>query len=125
MEMGHDVTLYASRAMELNRLPELFCGFERRRGEGPILYPVACNPQAWSSASVYMLLQSCLGLRMENARSRLYFENPHLPDTIEELEIRNLRVGGGLADVCLRRHEEDVAVHVRRRTGKVEVIVTH
>ena len=31
------------------RLPELFCGFQRRDGEGPTRYPVACSPQAWAS----------------------------------------------------------------------------
>jgi glycogen debranching enzyme len=36
----------ASKFMELHRLPELFCDFRRRNGEGPSLYPVACNPQA-------------------------------------------------------------------------------
>jgi glycogen debranching enzyme len=42
--------LEASVFMELYRLPELFCGFHRRSvSEGPILYPVACSPQAWSA----------------------------------------------------------------------------
>jgi glycogen debranching enzyme len=30
----------AATYMELRRLPELFCGFQRRRGRGPTLYPV-------------------------------------------------------------------------------------
>jgi glycogen debranching enzyme len=45
----------ASLFLERRRLPELFCGFERRPGEGPTLYPVACSPQAWSAATVFML----------------------------------------------------------------------
>jgi len=32
-----DVSTY----VELQRLPELFCGFVRRPGKGPTLYPVA------------------------------------------------------------------------------------
>ncbi|HEV2211701.1 MAG TPA: amylo-alpha-1,6-glucosidase, partial [Verrucomicrobiae bacterium] len=47
--------------MDLHHLPELFCGFDRRPGEGPTLYPVACLPQAWSAASVFMLLGASLG----------------------------------------------------------------
>ncbi len=31
-----------SAFVDLHRMPELFCGFERRAGEGPTLYPVAC-----------------------------------------------------------------------------------
>ena len=30
----------ASRSFDLHRMPELFCGFNRRPGEGPTLYPV-------------------------------------------------------------------------------------
>src|SRR5438128_3173709 len=39
----------ASRFVDLHRLPELFCGFVLRPGEGPALYPVACAPQSWAA----------------------------------------------------------------------------
>jgi glycogen debranching enzyme len=39
----------ASLYVDLRRLPELFCGFARRRGQGPTFYPVACSPQAWAA----------------------------------------------------------------------------
>ncbi len=32
----------AATYFELNRMPELFCGFDRGPGEGPVPYPVAC-----------------------------------------------------------------------------------
>jgi len=48
----------ASVFFDLHRLPELFCGFRRRAGESPTLYPVSCAPQAWASAAVFLLLQS-------------------------------------------------------------------
>jgi glycogen debranching enzyme len=54
-----------SRAAEFHRLPELICGFERGRGEAPTLYPVACAPQAWAAGAVYLLLEACLGLRID------------------------------------------------------------
>jgi glycogen debranching enzyme len=115
----------ASQFMDLCRLPELYCGFRRRRGEGPTLYPVACNPQAWSSAAVFYVLQACLGLRIEAARDRVYFDNPKLPESIQQLEIKDLKAVSGAIDVTFIRHDEDVAVNVRRRSGKVEVIVIH
>src|SRR5262249_44777269 len=43
----------ASLFIELQRLPELFCGFPFRKGEAPTSYPVACSPQAWSVATVF------------------------------------------------------------------------
>ncbi|MGO4305771.1 amylo-alpha-1,6-glucosidase [Cupriavidus sp. RAF12] len=59
----HDATLRifeglfaAATHIDLRRLPELFCGFVRRRNRGPTLYPVACSPQAWSAATPLSLL---------------------------------------------------------------------
>jgi glycogen debranching enzyme len=115
----------ASQCMDLNRLPELYCGFRRRRGEGPTLYPVACNPQAWSSAAMFFSLQACLGLRIEAAVERIHFNTPSLPESVQRLEIANLKVGSGSVDVSLVRHDDDVAVNVRRRSRSVEIIVTH
>ncbi len=48
----------ASRCFTLHRLPELFCGFPRRAGEGPTLYPVACEPQTWAAGAVFLVLAS-------------------------------------------------------------------
>ncbi len=115
----------ASMFMELNRLPELYCGFPRRPGEGPTLYPVACNPQAWSSAAVFCLVQACLGLRFDTSAERVYLDNPRLPACLERMDITNLKVAAAVVDISLIRHAQDVAVNVRHREGKVEVVVTH
>ena len=115
----------ASLFMDLHRLPELYCGFPRRRGEGPTLYPVACNPQAWSSAAVFCLIQACLGLRFDISEERVYFDNPRLPGCLEQVDIRNLKVASGVVDVSLTQSGDDVAVNVRHRKGKVEVVVIH
>jgi hypothetical protein len=47
--------------LDLHRLPELFCGFPRRPGEMPTLYPVACAPQSWASGAVFLQLRSLPG----------------------------------------------------------------
>lgn len=114
----------ASRFMELNRLPELFCGFPRRQGEGPTLYPVACNPQAWASAAIFLLLQSVLGLRIDSAAHRVYLKNPMLPEAIPSLEITNLKLPTGSLNFSVRRDTVGVAVNVTRRSGDVEMVVT-
>jgi len=113
----------ATLFLELSRLPELFCGFERRQGEGPTAYPVACSPQAWASGSVFQMLQACLGLSVDGARSRVSFENPVLPRCLDEVIIRKLRAGQGSVDLVIRRYERDVGVDVLDRTGRVQVEV--
>ncbi|HKB02721.1 MAG TPA: amylo-alpha-1,6-glucosidase [Gemmataceae bacterium] len=113
----------ASQFFELRRMPELFCGFHRRPGEGPTLYPVACSPQAWAAGSVFLLLQACLGLRIDAAERRVYFDYPVLPPFLREVRIRDLRVGEGSADLLLTRRGDDVGVNVLGRTGRVEVVL--
>jgi glycogen debranching enzyme len=114
----------ASLFLELHRLPELFCGFPRRPGEGPTLYPVACSPQTWSSVAVFLMLQSCLGLRIEAPRARLSFSQPVLPPFLEHIEIKNLRIGDAAVDLSLERHAKDVGINILRREGRVEIVVT-
>jgi glycogen debranching enzyme len=113
----------ASRFMDLHRLPELYCGFPRRRSEGPTLYPVACSPQAWASSSVFYLLQAALGLSIHREAPHVRFDHPQLPPCVERMEIRNLHAGGGVLDLALYRHEHDVGVNVLRKGGDVEISV--
>ena len=75
------------------RLPELFCGISRDRGQFPVHYPVACSPQAWSSASWFLLLRSTLGLFADAPRRELRIEHPRLPSWLDEITLENLRVG--------------------------------
>jgi len=113
----------ASRLVDLHRLPELFCGFSRRPGEGPTLYPVACAPQSWAAAGVFMLLQACIGLSVSATEARITFRNPRLPPFLNQVQIKNLRVGAAAVDLLLLRHEQDVGINVLRREGDVEIVM--
>jgi glycogen debranching enzyme len=112
----------ASLFIDLHRMPELFCGFPRRPGEGPTLYPVACAPQSWAAASVFLLLQACLGLSVRSHPSQVSFSYPLLPPFLEEVRIQNLRVGQGAVDLFIRRHAQDVSINIDRREGNVEIL---
>jgi glycogen debranching enzyme len=112
----------ASIHMDLHRLPELFCGFRRRSGERPTLYPVACNPQAWASASIFMFLQAALGLEVDVPARTVRLTRAKLPPFLEEMLIRNLSVGPFSLDLRLERHHDDVGVSVLRRQGDVQVV---
>jgi glycogen debranching enzyme len=76
------------------RLPELFCGIQRREHDEPVQYPVSCSPQAWASGAIFLLLTSVLGIRPSAPRKELNIVNPVLPDWLDYLKIRNLRIGG-------------------------------
>ena len=96
--------------LDLMRLPELFCGFPRRRLGAPTLYPVACMPQAWASAAPYAFLEACLGLRCDYDRREVHFSNPHLPAFVEELRIRNLAIADVTTDILIRNRDGEVSV---------------
>jgi glycogen debranching enzyme len=114
----------SSRFLDLHRLPELLCGFSRRQGEGPTLYPVACSPQTWSSVAVFMLLQSCLGLRIDAPLARLSLSQPVLPPFLRHIEIKNLSIGDAVVDLSLERQAKGVGVKILHRKGRVEVVTT-
>jgi glycogen debranching enzyme len=113
----------ASLFVELHRLPELLCGFPRRPGESPTLYPVACSPQAWASASPFLILGSMLGMSIDAAAARVTFEHPVLPQFLDDILIRNLRVGGATVDLRFHRYPDDVGINVLRRNGDVEFVL--
>jgi glycogen debranching enzyme len=115
--------LDASTHLDLHRMPELFCGFHRRSGEGPILYPVACAPQSWAAASVFLLMQSCLGLTVEGGERRVVFDRPMLPECIPWMRLQDLRVGDAAVDLQLVRHDDQVLVEVLRKEGDVALQV--
>ena len=75
------------------RLPELFCGVQRREYDQPVQYPVSCTPQAWASGTPFLFLTSILGIRPTAPRKELNIVNPTLPDWLNQLHIRNLRIG--------------------------------
>ncbi len=85
------------------RLPELFCGIPRSRGQFPVHYPVACSPQAWASASWFLLLRSALGLFADAPRRELRIEHPRLPPWLEEITLEGFRVGSARATVRFTR----------------------
>lgn len=111
----------ASCHMDLMRFPELFCGFSRRRGIAPTLYPVACQPQAWASAVPFALLEACLGVVCDYERRELRFNDPFLPRFLEEVRIRNLTLGDGSADLCLRRTDKGTEVAIVAQSGDIAI----
>jgi len=111
-----------SMHLELHRLPELICGFARRAGEAPTLYPVACSPQAWAAGACFLMLQSCLGLSIRPRESRIYLRHTALPEALPRVEIRNLRVGDASVDLAFERHAHTVGIDILRRDGELEVV---
>lgn len=115
----------AASYMELRRLPELYCGFQRGRERGPTLYPVACSPQAWAAGTPLLLLQSSLGLEFNPDNNEILLRNPRLPPFLDEVTLRNLRLNQSAVDLILRRQGHDVSLQVLRNEGKIRVAAVY
>jgi glycogen debranching enzyme len=113
----------AAAHMHLRRLPELFCGFERKRDKAPTLYPVACAPQAWAACAPIALLQACLGMEVDAKEKKVILRRPRLPAALDWLAVKRLQVGDGHLDLMFRRQEQSVAVNLLSRDGDAEVEV--
>ncbi len=114
--------LDVSNEVNLNRLPELFCGINRRPGEGPTLYPVACSPQAWAAGAVFMVLQACLGITIDDKNRRIVLERPYLPEGIPQLSINNLSCGKSSVNLILERGNNGVRVEITDNPGRIELV---
>jgi glycogen debranching enzyme len=113
----------AATYMDLRRLPELFCGFRREKRRGPTLYPVACAPQAWASATPFTLLEAALGLEFDARRGEIRLRNPRLPAFLNEVVLRDLQLGDSSVDLRVRRHGDEVSMEVLRTRGQIQVSI--
>jgi glycogen debranching enzyme len=113
----------AASHMERYRLPELFCGFPRHRGWGPVAWPVACSPQAWAAAAPFGLLQAALGLDIDARRRRIRLLRPALPDGLGELTLRDIPLGQARASLLVRRRGERTVAELIDRQGELRLEV--
>ena len=84
--------LFEAAEFTENRLPELFCGFNRSDYPEPLPYPTACSPQAWASATPVMLLRSLLRYDANVSLGAVWMD-PALPKSWGNLHTINLPVG--------------------------------
>lgn len=112
--------------MDLMRLPELFCGFDRTGNEPPTLYPVSCAPQAWASGVVFMLIESMLGLNIKRHKKEIGFDRPCLPEFLDWIEILDICLGdeGTFSLLAKRVSEDEATVEIFSRPAGWKVFIS-
>lgn len=106
------------------RLPELFGGLPRSAGNPPAPYPVACNPQAWASGAESLLLQSMLGLSIDGATETVMLNHPQLPEWLDSLVLRDLKIGKGTLSLQFNRQGGETKVTTLQASPGVSLRVT-
>jgi glycogen debranching enzyme len=106
---------------EYNRLPELFCGYDKSLGK-PVKYPVACSPQAWAAGTPLVFIQSLLGL-FPNALKKEIHLSPILLDSMNFLCVENISIGEGQLSVTITRQGKEMKVDINKNTTGYTVIL--
>ncbi len=113
----------AAAGLKNESLPELFCGFSREPSLGPVPYPVACHPQAWSAASVFLLIQSILGIEVRGLERRIVMRSPIVPDWLDWIRFEDLRLGKSSISFIARRGRRGASIEVLEKHGPATVEV--
>jgi glycogen debranching enzyme len=74
------------------RLPELFCGFDRKAYAEPVPYPTACSPQAWAAGTPVLLMRILLRLDPYLPTNDLWLA-PVFPEGFGDFEAQNVPLG--------------------------------
>ena len=87
------IALLDASEMMLSRLPELFCGFDRKEFNVPIEYPTSCSPQAWAAATPLYLLRSLLRFDPWVPFGKVWCD-PAVPDRLLPLRVDRIELAG-------------------------------
>ncbi|HEY2106058.1 MAG TPA: hypothetical protein VGH29_09755, partial [Candidatus Binataceae bacterium] len=79
--------------------------------------PVACHPQAWSAASIFLILSSMLGLQVATYERQIRVISPSMPDWLDWVKIENLKTGGEMISLRFERAQHAVGIEVLERHG--------
>jgi glycogen debranching enzyme len=74
------------------RLPELFCGFDRKEYAEPVPYPTACSPQAWAAGTPVLLMRILLRLDPYLPTNDLWLA-PAFREGFGDFEAQNVPLG--------------------------------
>jgi len=99
----------------------VFCGFSDKEMKEPVEYPVACSPQAWACGSIYLIIQSLLDINLDVANNKIYLK-PILPDEINKVEVKNLKIGDNRADFTLIKEGNRIKLGKAKVEGSIELI---
>lgn len=111
-----------STLFDNNRLPECLSGHPRDDEHPfPALYPKTNWPQAWSAASVFAIVQAMLGL-YPFAPTNLLLLDPHLPDWLPEMFVRNLHVRNAVVSIRFYRKGKTTHFDVIEKRGRLHVL---
>ncbi|NMH75499.1 amylo-alpha-1,6-glucosidase [Bacillus sp. RO2] len=111
----------AAAHFEYDRLPELFCGYDKSVGKA-VKYPVACSPQAWAAGTPLVFVQTILGLFPDALEKKISI-SPLLPKGMNELDVEKVKIGEGFLSLIAKKSSEgNVELTIVENTTGYEII---
>ena len=126
----HDLVQKIARGMfeaaslfDFQRLPEVISGHPRDALHPfPAMYPKTNWPQAWSSSTLFGLLQCMLGL-YPYAPLHALFVDPYLPEWLPDITVSNLHVGEAIVAIRFyREHSGKSSYEVLDKRGRLHIV---
>lgn len=108
----------ASQYFESNRLPELFCGYDRDGFSFPVDYPTSSSPQAWAASSLPFFLTTLLGLEPNAPEGQITLKPTLLP-AINYLGIHGINIGSNKINIHLKNVDSKLQTDVQIVHGKL------
>jgi glycogen debranching enzyme len=113
----------AAALFDFHRLPEAISGHQRDHLRPfPAMYPQTNSPQAWSSSTLFGILQCMLGL-YPYAPLHALFLDPYLPPWLPEITVSNLHVGEAVVAIRFyREHDGRSEYDILEKRGHLHVV---
>ena len=111
----------ASQDFKYYRLPELYCGFGTEEEKTAVEYPTSCSPQAWAAGTVFLFLNSMLGIDVDVGNDRIVIK-PELPDFLNEIKVDNLVIAGDTLSFTVVKENGKNKIRNLTSSPQIEVI---
>ncbi len=86
-------------------------------------YSVPYSAPTWSSGGILPLVQMMVNLEADEPGNTLRIIDPALPETVNYLSFKNLRVGPTLLDLEFERFGSTTACRVSKKRGDLRVVI--
>lgn len=117
-----DALIEASRSFEYRRWPEVYCGVATEIGGTLARQPDASRPQAWSAGTIFLFLQTFMGLT-PRPFTRHVDITPVLPSGIREMTVENMQIAGGTIGLRIMRDGDASLLEVRHNPDDIDITI--
>jgi glycogen debranching enzyme len=112
----------ASLYFEYRRWPEVYTGVGKSLSGVLARQPDASRPQAWSAGSIFLLMQTVLGIAARPFSKQIDI-TPALPTFLKEVIVDNLSIAGSCLSLRLVRDHDAVLMEIKDNPNDLDILI--